>query len=173
MAEILAVGAYELFPAQAASSNEVKHGAKYVITRYNLTYISPFWNSAGRQDSPKIMSEGYSQIVHYGLSSRSMKYSSASFSSFPENGYFIVLQSSPMVQHLVSSYNNPALALLAALGGYFSLIMAIFAYFKKLSLKFGTKFGGRCCLTKRGVVVGTEFHVDYNSKRQNSKQRVL
>ena len=96
------------------------------------------------------MSEGYSQIVHYGLSSRSMKYSSASFSSFPENGYFIVLQSSPMVQHLVSSYNNPALALLAALGGYFSLIMAIFAYFKKLSLKFGTKFGGRCCLTKRG-----------------------
>ena len=99
MAEIFAVGAYELFPAQEASSNEVKHGAKYVITRYNLTYISPFWNSAYVQDSPIIMSEGYSQIVHYGLSSRSMKYSSASFSSFPENGYFIVLQSSPMVQH--------------------------------------------------------------------------
>ena len=87
MAEILAVGAYELFPAQEASSSERKNGAKYVITRYNLTYVSPFWNSAGRQDSPKIMSEGYSQIVHYGLSSRSMKYSSASFSSFPENGY--------------------------------------------------------------------------------------
>ena len=46
MAEILAVGAYELFPAQEASSSERKNGAKYVITRYNLTYVSPFWNSA-------------------------------------------------------------------------------------------------------------------------------
>jgi hypothetical protein len=166
MANALAVGAIELFPSSNPTS-----GAKYVITRYNLTYSSPFWSSDTEGIDAKIMTEGYSQIVHYGMSSPSLKYSSTTFSSFPQNGYFIVLKSAPMYQHLTSVYNNPVLAVLAALGGFFSLVMAIFSYFKKISLKIGVRLGWICCLTKRGTKTGADYIIDVVRVKKMEKRQ--
>ena len=65
-----------------------------------------------------------------------------------------------MYQHLTSVYNNPVLAVMAALGGFFSFIMAILSYFKKKSLRIGVKLGWICCLTKRGTAMGTDYKVE-------------
>jgi hypothetical protein len=154
MASVFAVGANELFPA--ATSSKVT-GAKYEISRFNLTYVSPTW--PGKK--VLVMTEGFSQIVHYGSVASSISYSSESSwgTDFPETGYFIEIKSSPMHHHLVSIYQNPVLAILGAIGGYFSLLMALFGYFKKFSLKAGLKWGVHCCLTKTGTHVGTEYKV--------------